>query len=69
MNTLLKLGILAGAAYGGYCLYKKYVKDKEPEENFCDAAGMDYTVCDEDAQKEQNFADKIKAAAGKLKQE
>jgi len=64
MNTLLKLGLLAGAAYGGYVLYKKYVKEAEPKENFCDSTTPEYAY-DEDAAKEQSFEDKIRAAANR----
>lgn len=62
MKGLTKLALLAGAAYGGYYLYKKYVKQPETAENFDDLgeAGFDY---DDAAAKEETFADKIRAAA------
>ena len=64
MKGLIKLGLLAGAAYGGYYLYKKYLKQPDKAENFDDLseAGCDY---DDTAAKEESFADKIKAAAGR----
>ena len=64
MKGLIKLGLLAGAAYGGYYLYKKYLKQPDKAENFDDLsdAGFDY---DDTAAKEESFADKIKAAAEK----
>ena len=44
MKGLIKLGLLAGAAYGGYYLYKKYLKQPDKAENFDDLsdAGFDY---------------------------
>ena len=64
MKALTKLALLAGAAYGGYYLYKKYVKQPKVEEDFDDLAdaGFDY---DDEAAKEESFADKIKAAASR----
>ena len=64
MKGLIKLGLLAGAAYGGYYLYKKYLKQPDKAENFDDLsdAGFDY---DDTAAIEESFADKIKAAAGR----
>lgn len=64
MKLLTKLALLGGAAYGGYYLYKKYVKKPEAGENFDDLSdvGFDY---DDTAAKEESFADKIKAAAGR----
>ena len=64
-KTLLKLGVLAGAVYGGYYLYKKYVKkDTVPQQDFDELADVNFNY-DEDAAKEESFADKIKAAAEK----
>ncbi len=64
MKALTKLALLAGAAYGGYYLYKKYIKQPTTAEQFDDLsdAGFDY---DDTAAKEESFADKIKAAAGR----
>ena len=64
MKILTKLALLGGAAYGGYYLYKKYIKQSETAEKFDDLSdvGFDY---DDTAAKEESFADKIKAAAGR----
>ena len=64
-KSLVKLGVLAGAAYGGYYLYKKYVnKDNVPQKDFDELADVNFDY-DDDAAKEESFADKIKAAAEK----
>ena len=64
-QALVKLGVVAGAAYGGYYLYKKYVKkDNVPQKDFDDLADVTFDY-DDDAAKEESFADKIKAAAEK----
>ena len=64
-KTLVKLGVLAGAAYGGYYLYKKYVKkDAAPQKDFDDLADVTFDY-DDEAAKEESFAEKIKAAAEK----
>ena len=63
-KTLLKLGVLAGVAYGGYYLYKNYVKKDTPQKDFDELADVNFDY-DEDAAKEESFADKIKAAAEK----
>ena len=64
-KSLVKLGVLAGAAYGGYYLYKKYVKkDNVPQKDFDELADVNFDY-DDDAAKEESFADKIKAAAGR----
>jgi len=62
MKGIVKLALVAGAAYGGYYLYKKYIKQPEKAQNFDDLGetGFDY---DNDAANEESFADKIKAAA------
>lgn len=62
MKLLTKLALLGGAAYGGYYLYKKYIKQPETGDKFDDLsdAGFDY---DDTAAKEESFADKLKAAA------
>ena len=58
MKGLLKLGLLAGAACGGYYLYKKYIKQPENADKFDDLsdAGFDY---DDTAAKDESFADKV----------
>ena len=62
-KTVVTLGVLAGAAYGGYYLYKKYVKnDNVPQKDFDDLADVTFDY-DADAASEESFADKIKAAA------
>ncbi|MBR5931778.1 MAG: hypothetical protein IKZ95_07115 [Lachnospiraceae bacterium] len=63
MKILTKLALLGGAAFGGYYLYKKYVQkpDGEKAEDLSDA-GFDF---DDTAAKEESFADKVKAAAGR----
>ena len=44
MKLLTKLALLGGAAYGGYYLYKKYIKQPETGDKFDDLsdAGFDY---------------------------
>ena len=64
-KTVVKLAVVAGVAYGGYYLYKKYVKqDNVPQKDFDELADVNIDY-DEDAAKEESFADKIKAAAEK----
>lgn len=63
-KTILKLGAVAGAAYGGYYLYKKYVKKPEGQRDFDDLSDVSFDY-NEDAAKEESFADKIRAAAEK----
>ncbi len=64
-KSLLKLGVLAGVAYGGYYVYKNYLKkDAVPQKDFDELADVNFDY-DEDAAKEESFADKIKAAAEK----
>ena len=61
-KTIVTLGAIAGAAYGGYYLYKKYVKkDAEAQHEFDDLADVNFDY--DDLTKEESFADKIKAAA------
>ena len=61
MKLLTKLALLGGAAYGGYYLYKKYLKQPENVDKFDDLdAGFDFDDLDA---KEETFADKLKAAA------
>lgn len=63
VKTIVKLGIVAGAAYGGYYLYKNYVKkDNVPQKDFDELADVTFDY-DKDAASEESFADKIKAAA------
>ena len=63
MKLLTKLALLGGVAFGGYQLYKKYVK-QDSADKFGDSedAGFDFDDLDV---KEESFADKVKAAAGK----
>ena len=62
-KTVVKLAVVAGAAYGGYYLYKKYVKkDAVPQRDFDELADVTFDY-DEDAASEESFADKIRAAA------
>lgn len=64
-KTIVKLGVVAGAAYGGYYLYKKYFKkDNVPQQDFDELADVSFDY-DADAASEESFADKIKAAAEK----
>ncbi|MBR3244746.1 MAG: hypothetical protein IKF90_18995 [Parasporobacterium sp.] len=64
-KTVVKLAVVAGVAYGGYYLYKKYIKkDAVPQQDFDELADVTFDY-DEDAAKEESFADKIKAAAEK----
>ena len=64
-KTVVKLAVVAGVAYGGYYLYKKYLKkDNVPQKDFDDLADVTFDY-DEDAANEESFADKIKAAAEK----
>lgn len=61
MKLLTKLALLGGAAYGGYYLYKKYVKQPDKADKFDDLdAGFDFDDLDA---KEETFSDKLKAAA------
>jgi len=64
MKILFKVALVAGAAYGVYYLYKNYFKDNKAKGDFGDLAdaGFDY---DDEAVKEESFAEKIKAAAQK----
>lgn len=64
MKALSKLVLLAGAAYGGYYLYKKYVKQPQAEDEFEDLtdSGFDF---DDELSKEESLADKVKAAANR----
>lgn len=62
-KTLIKIGIVAGVAYGGYYLYKKYLKkDNVPQQDFDELADVSFNY-DADAATEESFADKIKTAA------
>lgn len=62
-KTVLTLGAIAGAAYGGYVLYKKYVKNDEAlEGELEDVADVTFDY-DQDEAEEESFADKVKAAA------
>lgn len=62
-KTIITLAAAAGAAYGGYYLYKKYVKKEEaPQKNLDDLADVSFDY-DAEAAPEESFADKIKAAA------
>ena len=62
-KTLVKIGVVAGVAYGGYYLYKKYFKQNNvPQQDFDELADVTFDY-DDDAAKEESFADKIKAAA------
>lgn len=64
-KSIIKLGVLAGVAYGGYYVYKNYIKkDNVPQKDFDDLADVNFDY-DDDAAKEESFADKIKAAAEK----
>lgn len=62
MKGIVKLALLAGAAYGGYKLYQKYVKQPEKAQNFDDLGEEGFSY-DNDAANEESFADKIRAAA------
>lgn len=62
-KTVLTLGAIAGAAYGGYVLYKKYVKkDEAPQGELEDVADVTFDYDQEEAE-DESFADKVKAAA------
>ena len=62
-KTVVKLAVVAGAVYGGYYLYKNYIKkDTVPQKDFDELADVTFDY-DEDAAKEETFADRIKAAA------
>lgn len=61
-KTLLKLAVAAGAAYGVYYLYKKYIKQPKVTREFDDMSSDDFGV-NEDAVKEETLAAKIAAAA------
>ena len=62
-KTIVTLGAIAGAAYGGYYLYKKYFKQNDvPQQDFEDLADVTFDY-DDDTATEESFADKIKAAA------
>lgn len=63
-STLLKLALAAGAAYGVYYLYKKYIKQPQVTRDFDDMSSDDFETND-DAVKEENLAAKIVAAAEK----
>lgn len=62
-KTVVKLAVVAGVAYGGYYLYKNYIKkDNVPQQDFDELADVNFDY-DQDAVNEESFADKIKAAA------
>lgn len=62
-KTLFKVGLVAGAAYGGYFLYKRFgKKDALSGKDFEDLADVNFDY-NEDAASEVSFADRIKAAA------
>ena len=61
-KTMVTLGAIAGAAYGGYYLYKKYFKQDDAEQGIEDLADVTFDY-DDTAVAEETFADKIKAAA------
>ena len=62
-KTIFTLGAIAGAAYGGYVLYKKFVKnDEEPQKEFDELADVTFDFDQEEAD-EKPFADRIKDAA------
>lgn len=62
-KTIVTLGAIAGAAYGGYYLYKKYIKqDAATEQDFEDLADVTFDYDDANAT-EETFADKVRAAA------
>jgi uncharacterized membrane protein YebE (DUF533 family) len=64
-KTVVKLALVAGAAYGAYYLYKKYVKkDAVPQQDFDELADVTFDY-DADAANEESFGDKIRAAAEK----
>ncbi len=62
-KTVVKLAVVAGAVYGGYYIYKNYIKkDNVPQKDFDELADVTFDY-DDAAAKEESFADKIKAAA------
>ena len=61
-KTLLKLAVAAGAAYGVYYLYKKYIKQPKVTREFDDMSSEDFEI-NEDAANEETLAAKIAAAA------
>ena len=62
-KTIFTIGAIAGAAYGGYVLYKKFVKKEDaPQGEFDELADVTFDY-DQDEAEDESFADKIKAAA------
>lgn len=62
-KTLFKVGLVAGAAYGGYFLYKRFGKQgAQSGKDFEDLADVNFDY-NEDAASDVSFADRIKAAA------
>ena len=61
-KNVLKLAVVAAAAYGGYQLYKKYIKKPQVERDF-DDIDVDSVEVNQDAVKEETLAAKILAAA------
>ena len=62
-KTVLTLGAIAGAAYGGYVLYKKFVKnEEEPQKEFDELADVTFDY-DQEEEADPSFSERVKAAA------